>query len=103
MDEGTRQSGQAVDPRSPDEIRREITALRGELGDTVEALAAKADVKSRARERVEEIKSGARQRAPQAADPDRVVAVARQNQLPLLAVVALLLGYVIGRRRARQD
>ena len=35
--------------RSPEEIRRDIEETRGELGDTVEALAAKADVKAQAK------------------------------------------------------
>ena len=109
MDEGTRESGQAVDQRSPEEIRREIAAVRGDLGNTVEALAAKTDVKARARERVEEIKSGARdkasgarEKAPRAADPERVVAVARQNPLPLAVAGALLAGFLIGRAVANR-
>lgn len=103
MDQGTRESGQAVDQqRSPEEIRREIASVRGELGNTVEALAAKADVKARARERVEEIKSGAREKAPQAADPERVMAVARQNPLPLAVAAALLAGVLIGRALANR-
>ena len=34
----------------PDRIRREIEATRNEMGDTVDALTYKADVKSRAKE-----------------------------------------------------
>ena len=101
MGEGTRASRQAVDQqRSPEEIRREIASVRGDLGNTVEALAAKADVKARARERVEEIKTGAREKAPRAADPERMVAVARQNPLPLAVAAALLAGVLIGRALA---
>lgn len=102
MDQGTRTSGQAVDQRSPEQIRREIAAVRGDLGNTVEALAAKADVKARARERVEEIKTGAREKAPRGADPERVVAVARQNPLPLAVGVALLAGFLVGRAVANR-
>lgn len=109
MDQGTGTSGQALDQRSPDDIRREIAAVRGDLGNTVEALAAKADVKGRARERVEEIKtgarekaSGAREKAPRGADPERVVAVARQNPLPLAVGLALLAGFIIGRAVANR-
>ena len=45
--------------KSPEELRSDIAQTREELGDTVEALAAKTDVKARARERVEELKSTA--------------------------------------------
>ncbi|HUA03612.1 MAG TPA: DUF3618 domain-containing protein [Solirubrobacteraceae bacterium] len=44
-------------PKDPEQIRAEIEATRQELGDTVEALAAKADVKKHARERVERTKA----------------------------------------------
>ena len=43
-------------PKNPEQIREEIEATRRELGDTVEALAAKTDVKAHARERVERTK-----------------------------------------------
>ena len=46
--------------RSPDQIEHEIEQTREQLGETVEALAAKTDVKAAARRRVSE----ARQRAP---------------------------------------
>ena len=46
-----------TDPKNPDQIRAEIEATRRELGDTVEALAAKTDVKAHARKRVERAKS----------------------------------------------
>jgi len=39
--------------KDPEQIREEIEATRRELGDTVEALAAKADVKAHVRKRVE--------------------------------------------------
>jgi Protein of unknown function (DUF3618) len=42
--------------RSPEEIEADIEATREELGDTVEALAAKTDVKARAKEKVTETK-----------------------------------------------
>ena len=46
----------AEEPKSPEELRREIEQTREELGDTAAALGAKADVKGRAHERVEEVK-----------------------------------------------
>jgi hypothetical protein len=47
----------STDPTDPEQIRAEIEATRQELGDTVEALAAKADVKAHARERIERMKA----------------------------------------------
>ncbi|QFQ96420.1 DUF3618 domain-containing protein [Streptomyces phaeolivaceus] len=37
----------SVGAKGPDELRRQIEATRAQLGDTVEELAAKADVKAR--------------------------------------------------------
>lgn len=48
---------------SPDEIEADIERTRAELGDTVDALAQKADVKAQARNKVQDIKSGAEERA----------------------------------------
>jgi hypothetical protein len=61
VDEGTRTGGPAVDEQSrgPAEIREEIAQTREELGETVEALAAKTDVKGQAKAKVED----ARERA----------------------------------------
>ena len=46
-----------------EQLRREIERTRVELGQTVEALSHKADVKAQARARAEEAKQQARQRA----------------------------------------
>ena len=63
MDEATRTSGPEVDgqqdQRSPEEIRADIEETRRELGDTVEELAAKTDVKAKAQEKADEIKQSA--------------------------------------------
>ncbi|MFC8670736.1 DUF3618 domain-containing protein [Streptomyces sp. NPDC057199] len=45
--------------KGPDELRQQIQETRGQLGDTVEELAAKADVKARARARGSELKGKA--------------------------------------------
>ena len=42
----------------PDRIRREIEATRNDLGETVDALTYKADVKSRAKESLTEADQG---------------------------------------------
>lgn len=102
MGQDASQGGAPVSARRPEEIRHEIEELREELGETVEALTAKADVKAQAREKVEEIKSGVRERAPERVDPDRVMAVAKGNRLPLAIGLALLLGFLIGRGRGRR-
>jgi ElaB/YqjD/DUF883 family membrane-anchored ribosome-binding protein len=46
--------------RSPEEIRHDIEQTREELGETVEALAAKTDVKAHAHARIEEVKQQAK-------------------------------------------
>ena len=56
-------SDDAQETRSSDEIRSDIDDTREEVGDTVEALAAKTDVKAQARARVEEIKGNVRAKA----------------------------------------
>lgn len=43
--------------KDPEQIREEIEATRRELGDTVEALAAKTDVKAHVRTRIERTKA----------------------------------------------
>ena len=63
--------------QTPEEIRREIERTRSELGDTVEALSHKADVKEQARQKKAEVQ-------------ERV----KSNPTPLLVVggaVALLI------------
>ena len=55
---------QAADhDKSPDEVRHEIEQAREELGDTVETLAHKADVKAQAKERISSAKGSRSQRA----------------------------------------
>jgi hypothetical protein len=53
MGQDPRESGTVT----AEDLRRDIEQTREELGDTAAALGAKADVKSRAKERVNEIKS----------------------------------------------
>jgi len=56
-DPGTAGASVAAGSGDPEQIRAQIEATRQELGDTVEALAAKADVKAHARERIERTKA----------------------------------------------
>ena len=75
-----------------DELRAEIKQTRAELGETVQALAAKADVKARARDQVEV----ARQRAREAVTASPV------PMALVVAGVAAVVGIILvmrGRRR----
>ena len=87
----------------PDRIRREIEATRNEMGETVDALTYKADVKSRAKESLvgtkdsikskvgvgdsngEQVKDGAR----------RAAGVAQENPLGL-AIGSVAVGFIAG-------
>jgi len=62
VDEATRTGGEAVGngKRGPEEIRADIEHTREELGDTVEALAAKTDIKAQAKAKVQHTKEHAR-------------------------------------------
>jgi predicted RecB family endonuclease len=70
-------------PRDPELIRKDIAETREELGEAVEALAAKVDVKARAREKFGEASTRMRQR------PALIVAVAG----------LLVLAVIVARRR----
>jgi ElaB/YqjD/DUF883 family membrane-anchored ribosome-binding protein len=116
MDEGTREGQPAVetasdeDTKSPEELRREIERTRLELGDTVEALGHKTDVKGQAQERIAEVKGQAREKVESikqrasAATPSTAkeagttaTATAKSNPLPFAVGAALLAGFLIGR------
>jgi len=84
--------------RTPDEIRDDIEKTRSELGDTVEALGAKTDVRGQAKAKVEDVKSSVSEKVSGTgaqAPVDRV----RSNPAPFAIGAALLLGFLIGRRR----
>lgn len=71
-----------------DKLRADIVATRAELGDTLDRLAAKLDVKGRATRRVDEVRSAVLERAR----PYR-------KQIAL-AVVGVLVLSVLAKRRA---
>jgi hypothetical protein len=89
--------------RSPEEIRADIEQTREEVGDTVEALAEKTDVKAQVRERVETVKAKVRASTPASAQQggQQVVTKARENPAPLVVGGAVLVAFLIGRRSAR--
>lgn len=99
--------------QSPEELRRDIDETREQLGDTVEALAEKSDVKAQARRRITALQGGARQKRAQitakarAATPEsantgaqQIAEAARKKPLPLAVGSALLVGFVLGRRNS---
>lgn len=103
-----------ADTKTPEEIRAEIDQTREELGDTVEALGAKTDVKGQARAKVDEIKGNVQSTISdlgskaQSATPagaasggEQIVAKVKANPAPVAIGGALLLGFLIGSRRAR--
>ncbi len=118
MGEDPRTAGTAVTGSSdaavtgsgnPEEIRQEIEATREELGDTVAALAAKADVKSQARQKVQDTKAAvtgkkdelmgkAKQASPQTASTAATTASqkARENPVPVTAAGAFAFGFLAG-------
>ena len=83
--------------QTPEELRREIERTRQELGETVDALSHKADVKEQARIKKEEVRGQAR------AKKDEVRKQVSENPVPLVAVaggvVALWLLLRFVRRR----
>src|SRR5215217_1904217 len=94
----------------PDRIRREIEATRGEMGETVDALSYKADVKSRARDSIVEKKESLKSKVVGTTDrvgeatPDgeqvkqnarRAVGVAQENPLGL-AIGSVAAGFIVG-------
>jgi hypothetical protein len=89
MGEGTSTGRPAVDehahPRGPEEIREEIERTREELGETVEALAAKTDVKARAGAKIDDVRRRARAFA---GNPSAMRMVAAVAAVALLGVVS---------------
>jgi ElaB/YqjD/DUF883 family membrane-anchored ribosome-binding protein len=87
--------------RDPEEIRTEIDQTREELADTAAALAYKTDVKARAKERVDDIKSNIADKTPSSAQ--EAGTAVKRNPVPTaaiaVAVVAFALGYVIASKR----
>jgi ElaB/YqjD/DUF883 family membrane-anchored ribosome-binding protein len=117
MGEDKGQSGTAVERGSSDpaQLQREIEQTREEIGETVESLAAKTDVKGRAQARVAEGKERLAQRKDdvvgkaKAATPEsasagagQAVTAVRSKPVPAAGAAAfaggLLIGYLLGRR-----
>jgi ElaB/YqjD/DUF883 family membrane-anchored ribosome-binding protein len=104
-----------AEPEGAAQIRADIEETQQQLGETVEALAAKTDVKARAHDRIEEVKANASQlkddvvnRAREAAPASagagaqQVSATVQERPLPFATAGAfaagLLVGWLLGRR-----
>jgi gas vesicle protein len=89
--------------KEPTEIREEIEQTRTEMGDTVDALGHKADVKGRAKDNIADKRDRLKERITGTApDPEevkdgakRAVGVAQENPIGL-AVGSIALGFVAG-------
>ena len=83
----------------PNAIRADIERTRAEMGDTVEALGYKADVKSRAKDRISETKDKltgkASDVAPDGQQVKRAAGVAQENPLGL-AIGGVAVGFIAG-------
>jgi ElaB/YqjD/DUF883 family membrane-anchored ribosome-binding protein len=111
MDQNPSTGGAAVtDAQEPDQLQRDIEKTREELGDTVEALAEKADVKAQAREKINQTKASVAEKKEQLlgkareASPETATGVAtqasqkaRENPLPVAAAAAFAFGFLAGR------
>jgi ElaB/YqjD/DUF883 family membrane-anchored ribosome-binding protein len=111
----TRKEDTPETTRGPEEIRADIEETREQLGDTVEALAEKADVKHQAKLKVGETKDRFSRKADQAkakvssASPDQArsaasdaASAARRKPLPFAVAGAFAAGVVIGLLVARR-
>jgi hypothetical protein len=107
MGEDPRQDGEAVETeeRTPEQIEAEIERTRREMGDTVAAVAEKADVKAQAKAKVDETKARLRAKAPSSTGEGagKVGQVARENQRPLIIGGAVLVAFLLGRAAAGRE
>jgi len=100
--------------RSVEQIERDIEVTRADMGDTVEALAEKTDVKAQAQEKVTAAKTNVTETKEdllgkaQAASPESARTAAaqvqqktRENPLPVAVGAAVLVGFVLGRLSKR--
>ena len=103
------------DQKDPETIRHEIEETREDLGDTAAALAAKTDVKARAKEKVDSVKhtisekkesigsstsgngDGAGAGAQANAAFTQAKTTAQENPIPVAAIGAFVIGFLLGR------
>ncbi|MEW2443644.1 DUF3618 domain-containing protein [Micromonospora marina] len=88
-------------PTDPQRLRAEIAQTRAALGDTVEALAAKTDVKARTKAGVEDAAAQAREKVTRAAGRiQRAAAAVPVAAVGAAALLAVLVSLLARRRRA---
>ena len=112
-DKGQVSAGVGSENKDTEEIRREIEEVRHDLGDTAAALAAKTDVKARAKDKVVGVKetiaektdsigSGNSAGTPAAGSAiTGIKSKAQENPIPSAAIAAFVGGFVLGRITSR--
>lgn len=107
----------AVDTKGssdPEEIREDIEQTRGELGETVAALAEKTDVKHQAQAKADELKGQASAKARELGDKAKEMApesagegmqqaqrIAQENPMPMALAGTFIAGFLLGRLFSR--
>jgi ElaB/YqjD/DUF883 family membrane-anchored ribosome-binding protein len=107
--------GDDTEQRTPEQIEADIERTRRDLGDTVAAVAEKADVKAQAKSKVDEAKvrltekkddvlHRSREAAPNSAGDgaEKVARVASENRRPLIIGGAVLVAFLLGRAAGRE-
>jgi gas vesicle protein len=79
----------------PNAIRADIERTRAEMGDTVDALGYKADVKSRAKDKVGRLTGKVSDATPDGQQVKRAAGVAQENPLGL-AIGGVAVGFIAG-------
>lgn len=117
MDQEPRQASPDVaqGERTPEQIQAEIDATREQLGDTVAAVAEKADVKAQVREKAADVRQTVQDKKDELVDkakagsPDsastgaaQLKATAQDNPVIAAAAGAFAAGLVIGRALGRR-
>ena len=103
----TPESQSDSEQRSPEEIQAEIDATREELGDTVAAVADKADVKKQAKAKVSGAKESFGAKAGDAvpesaaAGAQQVQQFAKDNPVPLAIAGAFIAGFAVAKLHSR--
>jgi ElaB/YqjD/DUF883 family membrane-anchored ribosome-binding protein len=110
MDKDAGKGGTAVSgTQDPEQIQHEIEETREQLGETVEALAAKTNVKAQARQKVKDAKTSVSEKQEQLrrsvgdATPEQATGIAiqasqkaRENPIPVAAAGVFAAGFLAG-------
>jgi Protein of unknown function (DUF3618) len=93
-----------TEPRTPEQIEADIERTRRDLGDTVAAVAEKADVKAQAKAKVDDAKARLRSAAPDSAGDGagKVGQVASDNRRVLAIGGAVVVAFLLGRAAGRE-